>query len=261
MIPIALLHWRGTSGDQHPPSQYDSFKRYNMPKILRLLSATFVLALLLAGCGESPRQAKGAKIMTMGDSHFAANLGRDKSVSQHIEKALRVPVLDRSVMGAQMDFALPISGALGMSIPKQYVAGDWEWVVLNGGGNDLWIGCGCFACTRTMAKLISPDGERGQIPSLVQKLRANRARVIYVGYLRSPGFGSPIEHCRDLGNEMERRVAEMAKRDAGVTYLSLQDLVPYGDRSFHAPDRIHPSPKGSAAMAQRIIKVIKAEEG
>lgn len=217
--------------------------------------------LLLTACAESPHSAPGARIITMGDSLLASNLRQRQSVSHLVEARLGEPVLDRSVIGAQMDYLLPISGAMGMSIPKQFVPGDWDWVILNGGGNDLWLGCGCIACRRTLEGLISPDGTRGQIPALVSKLRANRAKVIYVGYLRSPGFGSPIEHCRDLGNELERRIGLMAARDAGTSFLSLQDLVPPGDKSFHGPDRIHPSPKGSAAVAERIVRIITARDG
>jgi lysophospholipase L1-like esterase len=33
-------------------------------------------------------------------------------------------------------------------------------------------------------------------------------------------------------------------------------MVPTGDRSFHAPDMIHPSAKGSRAAAARIAQVL-----
>jgi acyl-CoA thioesterase I len=232
-----------------------------MMKFIGKIAVMLSLSALLLGCAESPHSAPGARIITMGDSLLASNLRQQQSVSHLVEEQLGVPVLDRSVIGAQMDYLLPISGALGMSIPKQFVPGDWDWVILNGGGNDLWLGCGCIACKRTLESLISSDGTRGQIPALVDKLRKNRAKVIYVGYLRSPGFGSPIEHCRDLGNELERRIDLMAARDSGTSFLSLQDLVPPGDKSYHAPDRIHPSPKGSAAVAERIVRIITANAG
>lgn len=34
---------------------------------------------------------------------------------------------------AQIVYPLPISGALGFKTARQYVPGDWEWVILNGG--------------------------------------------------------------------------------------------------------------------------------
>ena len=108
-----------------------------------------------------------------------------------------------------------------------------------------------------MNKLISKDGRSGEIPRLVSRLRKTGAKVIYVGYLRSPGVGSPIEHCRDEGNELEARIARLAKLDRGITFLSLQDLVPHGDRSYHGMDMIHPSIKGSATIGRMVADIIR----
>lgn len=49
----------------------------------------------------------------------------------------------------------------------------------------------------------------------------------------------------------------MAARDSGVHFISLADLVPHGDRSYHAADMIHPSVKASRAIAARIAAVIR----
>lgn len=228
-----------------------------MPNVLRHLALLLTLTFVLVSCSERVGSEKGARIITLGDSLLASNVGEKRSVSNMIEAELGVPVLDRSVVGAQMHYMLPISGALGMSIPKQFVPGPWEWVILNGGGNDLWLGCGCLLCTGTMERLISADGKKGEIPKLVRRIRATNARVIYVGYLRSPGFGSPIDHCKSLGDRMEARIGRMASADEGVTFLSLEDLVPYGDKSYHSADRIHPSVKGSAAVGRRVADIIR----
>lgn len=196
----------------------------------------------------------------MGDSLMAWNGTSQRAISDVMEKHLQVEVTDRSVSAARMIYRLPVSGAAGLSIPKQLPKGqDWNWVVLNGGGNDLWLGCGCTACRRKMDKLASTDGSTGAIPDLVQDLRSTGARVIYTGYLRSPGRGSLIEHCKDEGEELDRRATQMAARDEGVYFLSLADLVPHGDRSYHAFDMIHPSVKGSDAIGTRIAELIQAE--
>lgn len=196
----------------------------------------------------------------MGDSLMAWNGTSQRAISDVLEKHLQVEVTDRSVSAARMIYRLPVSGAAGLSIPKQMPKGlEWDWVVLNGGGNDLWLGCGCSACRRKMDKLASADGSTGAIPDLVQDLRSTGARVIYTGYLRSPGRGSLIEHCKDEGEELDRRATQMAARDEGVYFLSLADLVPHGDRSYHAFDMIHPSVKGSDAIGSRIAELIQAE--
>lgn len=224
--------------------------------MIRICLSLFATLMLLSGCGETVSRDAPSRILLMGDSLMAVHHGSGKAVSQAVEKHLGEQVIDRSVLGARMIYALPISGAAGLNIPKQYRPGEWDWVILNGGGNDLWLGCGCFACRGKMERLISKDGRKGVIPGLVSRLRHDGAKVLYVGYLRSPGLGSPIEYCRDEGDEFESRVQKLANLDEGIHFLSLADLVPHGDRTYHAIDMIHPSVKASQEIGKRIAEVI-----
>lgn len=218
-----------------------------------------LLIAMILGCTERVPDDTVTRILAVGDSLLATNSLAGKSVPAVVEQELREPVVDRTVSGASMLYALPISGSAGLSIPKQYRENEWEWVIMNGGGNDLWLGCGCFACDRKLDKLISKNGLKGAIPGMMNRLRKSGAQVVYVGYMRSPGIGSPIEHCRDEGDELERRVQILASLDRGIHFLSLQDLVPEGDRSFHGLDMIHPSVKASTAIGQRVAELIRAQ--
>jgi hypothetical protein len=209
---------------------------------------------------STPVAAERARILAIGDSFFAVHSSSGRSIPAVVQRELGQQVSNRSVMGARMIYNLPLTGALGFDIVRQYRPGPWNWVIMNGGGNDLWLGCNCSRCDRKMTKMISKDGTRGEIPALVSKMRKSGAQVIYVGYLRSPGRGSPIEHCRDEGNELDARVTRMAQRDNGVWFVPMADLVPNGDRSFHAADMVHPSTKGTAAAGKRVAKII-AEAG
>ncbi|MEP3298669.1 MAG: SGNH/GDSL hydrolase family protein [Pseudoruegeria sp.] len=197
----------------------------------------------------------------MGDSLLAWNELSGESVSHSVERSLNEPVIDRTVRGAKIMYPLPISGALGMSIEKQYTDGDWDWIILNGGGNDLWLGCGCIRCDGTINSMISEDGRSGKIPAMVSKLRNTNAKVIFVGYLRSPGVGSPIEHCKDEGDILESRVARLAEQDDGFYYLSLRDMVPHGSTQYHAIDMIHPSIRASQEIGKRVAELVTAAEG
>ncbi|MGZ2258835.1 SGNH/GDSL hydrolase family protein [Roseobacter sp. A03A-229] len=221
-----------------------------------LLIQFSAIVLFLVGCGEYVPHDKNPRILAMGDSMMAWHAGTDQGIADGVEQILQEPVIDRSVVGARIIYHLPITGAMGLNISKQYVPGQWEWVIINGGGNDLWLGCGCSRCDNRMNRMLSSDGQQGEIARMVGDIRQGGAQVIYVGYLRSPGVGSIIEHCRDEGNELERRINRMAKADRGVHFVSLQDLVPYGDRSFHGGDRIHPSKKATDAIARRIARII-----
>lgn len=217
------------------------------------------LLIILTITSSSASAEKAARILTMGDSFLAANSSQQRAVSDVLSLLLKEPVRNQAVSGARVIYKLPISGSMGFKIGRQYRPGPWDWIVLNGGGNDLLFGCGCRRCNTKMNKLISSDGSGGEIPKLITKLRRTRAQVVYVGYLRSPGVWSPIERCRDDGNELEARIAKLAARDNGIWFVSLADLVPDGDRSFHGADMVHPSARASAAAAQRIADVISRQ--
>ncbi len=222
---------------------------------VRFLMLT-AMAVLLSACGENVSRNAPSRILVVGDSMLASHKISDRAVSHSMERRLGEPVVDRSVLGARFLYSLPISGAAGLNIRKQYLPGRWDWVIVNGGGNDLWMGCGCFVCDGKMDKLISEDGKFGKIPGFLSDIRQSGAKVIFVGYLRSPGAGSPIEHCKDEGDELESRVSKLAALDSGVHFLSLKDLVPYGDTSYHAIDMIHPSVKASNAIGEMVAEII-----
>ncbi len=206
--------------------------------------------------GVTNAQSRDLNILVMGDSMLAWNRSGGNSVGDAIDASPGVKVTDKSVTAARYFHSLPLSGSLGMRIPAQFRPGNWDWVVINGGGNDLLFGCGCGKCDRMLDRLVSKDGRQGEIPDFITQVRASGAKVLYLGYLRNPGIPSPIRSCRPAGNELDRRLAKMAKARKGVTFLPLSDLVPTGDRSFHAGDMIHPSAKGSRSIAARIMRWI-----
>ncbi len=198
------------------------------------------------------------RILVMGDSLMAVNRVLGGSVGQALGQTLGAQVQDRSVPGARYFFPVPVLGGAGLKIRAQIMDGPWDYVVMNGGGNDLLFGCGCGTCTRTMNKLVTADGTAGAIPDLVAQLRLGGAKVIYTGYLRTPGVQSPVESCGPIGDELDRRLMLIAERDKGFQFLLLSDLVTKdGDRSYHGIDMVHPSIKGSRAIADRVADLIR----
>ncbi|MEN9409870.1 MAG: hypothetical protein RL216_1844 [Pseudomonadota bacterium] len=226
--------------------------------MFRPIFALFSLFLLLS-CGETITEStKDARILMMGDSMLAANRTSGRSVGVALERQLGEPVIDRSTYAARMFYALPLTGAAGLSIPAQYLQGDWDWVVLNGGGNDLIFGCACGYCSTMVDRLISKDGTTGRIPDVIRRAQAGGAKVIFSGYLRNPGLFTPVRPCRVYGDELDRRLARLDARDPAMVFVPMSDLVPTGDPSLHQQDLMHPSPKGSAAIAARIATAIRA---
>lgn len=199
------------------------------------------------------------RVLVIGDSLLAVHSTTGRSVAANLRRMLKEDVVNRSVIGARMIYKLPLTGSMGLSIPAQFRKGGYDWVIMNGGGNDLWMGCGCRACDRKINKLIANDGTRGEIPKLMARIRKSGAQVLYVGYLRSPDIVTPIESCKDEGDELEARVAALADRVSGVHYLSLQDLVPPGDLSYFGIDRVHPSAKASREIAGRVARLLLSQ--
>ncbi len=224
------------------------------PFFISLLSVLF----LLSAPGRAEQHPP--RILAMGDSLMAWHSVSGRAIPNAVAKELAEPVKNHSISGARVLYGLPISGAMGMKIAKQYRKGDWEWVVLNGGGNDLWLGCGCGKCERKMNRMISQDGRKGEIPKLVAQLSNSDLKIVYIGYLRSPGVWSPIEGCREEGDELEARISTLADLLPHMYFVSLADLVPDGDRSYHGVDMIHPSLKASREIGKMVAEVIKAND-
>lgn len=227
-----------------------------MTHFLRFLAFALTLGLSSStGIAQEP-----ARILAVGDSLMAWHLMTGKSISDVVGDELNEPTTSRAVSAARMIFNVPGFAQMGMQIPNQFSGDNWDWVLMNGGGNDLWFGCGCKACDIKLDKLLSPETGKGAIPDLIASARETGAQVIWVGYLRSPGVDSLIEECRDEGDELEARIAEYVSGRDGVYFVSNADLVPHGDLSFHSVDRIHPSLKASRAIGQRVAEVIRKHD-
>lgn len=223
-----------------------------MKKLFLILIPLF----FLSGCVEESASQE-PRILAIGDSMMAAHRLSKQAVSHKVGAELGEPVVDRSVVGARIIYALPITGAIGFRIGSQYQGGNYDWIIANGGGNDLWLGCGCHDCKHRMNRLISADATSGEIPKMYTRLQSSGGQVLWLGYLRTPGRDSPIESCAGVGNELEARLQKLAAKSRRFHYLSMKDLVPHGDLSYHGLDRIHPSIKGSAAIGTRAADYIK----
>ncbi len=216
--------------------------------VLVLYSALVVIA--FANPGFANERNSSLRILTIGDSLMAWNAIGKGSIPDVMELVTGAELVDRSRIA---------SFVLTGGIAGQYIEGDWDWVVVTGGGNDLWMGCGCQRCENSLDAMISSNGKSGRIADLLLRARAEGARVIYVGYLRSPGINTPIEHCKADGDELERRIELFARNHPDIYYISLVDLVPFGALNYLSFDRIHPSRFASFFIAERIIELINTQ--
>ena len=215
-----------------------------------ILRSIIVIAAMLLVSGQVAAQPRPPKGLVIGDSLFAWNRLANGAVSDSIALQTGAEVVDRSRVAGFV---------LTGGIERQFMAGDWDWVVMNGGGNDLWLGCGCRACEASLTTMISQDGKSGRIPDLVTQILATGARVAYVGYLRSPEIMTPIEHCKKDGDELESRIRKLASTTSRTHFISLEDLVPPRGQGYFSFDLIHPSRMSSFLIGRRVSELIAKE--
>ncbi len=218
-----------------------------------LVSLLFVA--ILAACAPAPKQ--GGDIAVIGDSVMAWNRSAGDDIGSIIANELDRPVVNRANFGAQIRAGGGAS-VLRLSIPDQLPEGRWNWVVMNGGANDLGFSCGCTRCAAEIEALISDDGQRGAIPDLVARAQAQGARVLWLGYYRAPETRS-FQGCRPGLVEIERRVARLASARAGVFFLDAEDLLNPPLRGHFDRDRTHPSPLGSRLIGAALADIIKMQ--
>jgi len=209
-----------------------------------------LICLALAACGRSV--PPGARIVVAGDSVMAWNRNSGGSVADNMSALLREPVGDVATSLARVT-----EGVGPLSIPSQVARLSAEWVILDGGANDLREECGCTRCDTVLDELVSEDGRSGAVPRLVDGLRGRGSKVIWADYYTAPRYAGTI--CVGPYLEYEARLMRMAARDEGVVLVDLAAVMPSADLSLFAWDKIHPSPTGSARIARLLADTLQAE--
>lgn len=216
-----------------------------------------LLPLLLAACSTAP--VGNRAILAIGDSVMAWNGAA--GIPEVLSATLNRPVQDRAQSLAQVTHPNGLAGTLGFDITRQYAPGDWDWVVMTGGGNDLRPDCATPQAAATRDGLIGPD-LAGDIPALIARIRADGARIAFVGYYdgaeASPTGFTPCQPEFDI---MNARLAQVAARDPGVVFLDAGDVIDASDPGLYAPDLVHPSPEGSARIGRALAQAILSAEG
>ncbi|MFZ5963388.1 SGNH/GDSL hydrolase family protein [Thalassococcus sp. BH17M4-6] len=215
--------------------------------------AVAVLLLLTAACGRGVPD--DAQIVVAGDSVMAWNRVQGAGVADQLSERLAQPVGDVSLPYASVTGS---TGSGPLDISRQVSGLSARWVVMNGGANDLGVGCSGAGTGAILNRLISADGRTGAIPDMVAKLRARNVRVLWADYYTSPRFvGTP---CGRVYDQMAGRTARMAAADPGVFYVDMGDVVQPADASVFARDRIHPSHEGSARIAALIADALRSAD-
>ena len=187
------------------------------------------------------------KVQVIGDSLFGADADGCASVSTFMSLRLWLEVEDKSVPGATI---------IGdESIPEQYVSGDWNWTVIDGGGNDIMPYCTENDCDEVLDEIITDSGE-GLIPDLVEKAQNDGSNVILIGYYSVPK-GSEYEPVILEVEILNERYNEFSKANEGVYFISLKEVMtPEETPELYDEDLVHPSHDGHYVIGEYIADFI-----
>lgn len=226
---------------------------------MKRFALMFPALFALAACTDIAPRA-GGDILVIGDSVLAWNGTGGANVGDGIARSLQRNVVSKAVPGAQIDNTSGVAGAVGFDIMRQLPRGRWNWVVMNGGANDLSSDCGCAPCAPSVSAFIDPGATTGTIPAFIRQVqRQTGAQVLWMGYYAGSGSGS-FAGCRQDLVELERRIARFAATTPGVYFADAEDVIDRGDRALFAPDNVHPSVKGSGIIAAYLAGVITRAE-
>lgn len=214
-----------------------------------------LLPLFLAAClGPQPSGPGG--VLAIGDSVMAWN--GDRGIPEAVAAALGRPVTDGARSGAHLTHPSALLVALGFDVSRQFEGGDWDWVILTAGGNDLRGVCGTLA-ERAIVNGIVDERLGGDLPALVARIRATGAKVGYVGYYDPSTAGATaFTACEDAFDAINARMARLAARDAGLLVLDAGEVIDRTDPTLYAADLVHPSPRGSARIGAALARAMAA---
>jgi lysophospholipase L1-like esterase len=225
-----------------------------------LMAAIVVCALLFSACGSDD----DAEILVIGDSILAWNAEEQASIGDVIGQTLEREVLIAAVPGARFANPDELAARQGLDIRRQYDLVDRppvDWVVLDGGGNDLGESCECGECSAQLDELISADGTSGTMVDFVSEVAAAGSNVMFVGYYDVPPdawFG--FNQCNDVLGEQDRRLDAMAQSIDGVWFVDASEVVTADNAAAYAEDRLHPSIEGSRLVGLLVADAIVEAE-
>ncbi|WP_308915931.1 SGNH/GDSL hydrolase family protein [Jannaschia sp. LMIT008] len=209
---------------------------------------------IFGGCGTPAPDA--GRLLTIGDSVMAWN--GDRGIPEVAATTRGLPLVDASRSGSRVVQDNGVLSALGLDIAGQWAAnrGRWAAVAMTGGGNDLRGTCGTADVDSARDALIGP-GLDGAIPALVADMLAAGSPVVYVGYYdANPEVTTGFSACQPAFDVMNARMAALADRTRGLTFLDAGTVIDPADGSLLAADAVHPSPRGSQLIGAALASVL-----
>ena len=204
------------------------------------------LSLFFVGCGDVDRGSlEQASILAIGDSIFEWHIWNQKSVPEHLDSDLGT-VYNAALSGAM------ITEEISSGVLNQYKEGDWDWVVMDGGGNDLNDLCLCDDCSEVQDQI-----ELAYQDFLQDRIDDGQQVLIwgYYGLPKNAKFG--FDECVDDFEELSRRQKKLSEMDDRIVFVDGKEKITGEDKSYFYFDRVHPSKKGTSTIGEQISKAMR----
>ena len=191
----------------------------------------------------APVGAEPLRVLAVGDSLLAWQKWTGRDIPSVMGQVLGATVENDAVAASRFSNTSGLGRALGFDVRSQYRRGRWDIVLMNGGANDLLNDCRCRACDPVVDGLIGPD-LTGEVPRFIAQVLRDGAQVVWMGYYAS-ARSAQFAGCRPYLVEYDARLARLAARTPGLTFVDAEDALDPSNRALFAADGIHPSPEGA----------------
>lgn len=212
----------------------------------------------LVGCGgghgDGDEELKG--ILGLGDSIMAWNLEEGMSIPKIAGEELGSNVVNRAISGSFW------TTDDGDAIPDQYVEGEWEWVIVDGGGNDVNDECACGDCEENIDGLVNEDGTAGEAVDFIEQVLDDGVKVALMSYYPMPEdaeFGFAL--CNEEVVMLRDRYQALADRHDQLLLVDAAEVVtPESTPQAYDEDRVHPSQEGSRIIGEYFAEQMAAHD-
>lgn len=197
----------------------------------------------------------GTGLLAVGDSVFDYHVEDGESIPEVVASELGIAVQNNAIGGSHL------SSNYGEGIPETYETGDWSWVLVDGGANDLNDECSCGDCEVLLDELISPDSSGGIMRDFVEEIQGDGHPVALLGYYMVPeGAEFGFANCEETIRELNTRYDALAEQVDGVYYIDAGEVITPDQNELYDADNVHPSVEGARVLGEFIAEQILSFE-
>ncbi|MEC7984538.1 MAG: SGNH/GDSL hydrolase family protein [Myxococcota bacterium] len=194
-------------------------------------------------------------LLAVGDSFFEWNAEEGASIPDVVAESLDFELQNNAISGAYF------SAEDGDDIREQYESGEWGWVLVDGGGNDMNDECNCNTCEDNLDSIALEDGTAGDLYEFVSQIRSEGPRVAIMTYYNIPSNADDFRNCNDEVEDLANRFAAVAENMEGVIHIDARDVAsPETTPEAYDSDLVHPSVEGCQIIGEYIAEQIRAAD-